>query len=179
MKSRSLRLGLLLSSVTLLGTTSVAVASPSVTAAAPPVGESPSLEEIGHFTCAITVTTDDGNTVDNGENLGFSKFPLNVQMRITNTGSNTLAGITNRYSILHRTRATAPLPPTSEPATLAPGATLTRNFTVEKFGLDFSSSGDDYVRSIVEVDVENVYGSAGPNVRRKCEHRVELIGTPQ
>ena len=180
MKSHSLRLGLLLSSFAFLGSTSVAVASPSVTAAvAPPVGGG--FQEIGYMSCEITVTNAQGQVVADGAEISPTKFPVNVNMQITNHGDGTLAGITNRYTVFHRGRTTPPVPATEELANIAPGATLTRNFVIGASGLSFEQAGSadaDYLRSIVEPDIEQVYATAGPEVPRKCEHRVWLVSEP-
>lgn len=159
------------------GLGATALTSPaSVARAAPspsPIGE---IGEIAHLPCEIEITTATGDVVADGGVVPINTpayFPLEVVMRISNTGTNDVFGITNEYVIHHKVRTSPPMPLTSETIDLPAGAAIARTFFVQQAML---TGFDDHIAVHISPDVEGEYLVSGPfpELPRRCSAHVDF-----
>ncbi len=139
-----------------------------------PIGGSP--QEIAHLPCEIDISDPYGNPIDDGDTLPINtlaSFPLEVEMRISNTGDNDVFGVTNEYVIHHQVRTSPPMPLISETLDIPAGTSTSRTFFVDPSMLVATG---DHISVTVSPDVDGDYLSAGPfpTLPRQCRSRVDF-----
>ena len=186
MKNRTVLYALALGACLAAGAASPAIAANATraetdalgeAASAPGVGKAP--KPVADIRCDVTVEDKYGTLIPHGGSVGNTRFPLKIEMRVTNAGTTPVPTVTNRYIVRHDKRGVI-MPLTTDTHDLPPGAVALRTQSVQLSDIDLGGDGKDPIDVTVETDVDDLYAPpAGSKLPSTCKHTVVAWDEPK